>query len=54
MYQTMLQSCWDIHYYMQSDDAPEEPKKLAPTMEEWEMMTETKAVNSTALYEPPN
>ena len=50
MYQMMLQPYWDIHYNVLSDDALEELKNLAPTMEEWEMMTETEAVlRSTQL-----
>ena len=50
MYQTMLLSYWDIHYYLQSADVSEELKNISPTIKVWEMMTETEAVlRSTQL-----
>ena len=50
MYQTMLLSYWDIHYYLQSSDVSEELKNISPTIKVWEMMTETEAVlRSTQL-----
>ena len=56
IYQMLLLSYWDIHYYVQSDDAPDKLKNLAPTMEEWEMMTNRgcATVNSATFIEPRN
>ena len=39
----MLWSYWDLHYNMQSSDAPQSLKNIYPTPDEWDIMRETDA-----------
>ena len=44
MYQTMLRSYLDLHYYMWSSDALQSLKNTYPTPEEWDTMREMDAL----------
>ena len=40
MYQSMVRSYWDLHYYMQSADTQQQLKNIYPMPDKWDTMTE--------------